>query len=277
MNHDELQNKLEGLKLPEVELFQHKRLLLMQLEQAPQQSRLGQGIAKITHMLSSHKYAFSTVTAAVLLAVVAVAFNFFNLNATPQAQAQDAIKRSMKFADKLTPERRAEIEEKIQADLKATLEEAYNAPDLKILTPEEFNAEFNSDAALNPKLDKILNVRLEHMNANVEVSKTDSFPGKLFFPKPNADVVKYLRYTDSEGRAVTIGVDKDDHVIFKAIKFSEADMQKKIEAGGFKMIDPANAGEFGFSVAGKPAMGAIEGDFMTAPVGPRVFFNEKID
>jgi hypothetical protein len=281
MNHDELQKKLEGLELPEVELLQHKRLLLMQLEQAPQRSRWAMGIAKFTRMISSHKYAFGTLTAAVALAVVAVAFNFFNLNATPHAQAQDALKRTMKFADKMTPEQRAQIEEKIQADLKQTLEEAYNAPDLKILTPEEFNAEFNSDAALNPKLDRILNVRMEHMKAKGEEGpKTDSLPAKLFsmkaFKPGNDDVTKYLRYTDAEGRAVTLGVDKDDNVLFKAIKFSESDMQKKIEAGGMHMIDPANAGEFGFAVGGKAE--AVDGDVFAAPVaGSRVFFNERID
>jgi hypothetical protein len=280
MNDDELQNKLERLELPEAELLQHKRLLLLQLKQVPQQSRVAMGIAKIKQMYSSHKYTFSTLTAAVLLAVVAVAFNFFNINATPQAQAQDAVKRSMKFADKLSPEKRAEIEGKIQADLKATLEEAYNAADLKILTPEEFNAEFNADAALNPKLDKIFNVRLEHMNAKGgESSKFDSFPGKLFAPKPDAEVVKYLRYTDSKSRAVTIGVDKDDNIMFKAIKFSEADMQKRIDEGGLKMIDPANAGEFGFEVGIKAgAMGTAEaGEGLVTPVGARVFFNERID
>lgn len=286
MTNDELQNKLERLELPEAELLQHKRLLLMQLEHAPKQSRLRLGIAKIKQMYSSHKYAFGTLTAAVLLAVVAVAFNFFNLNATPQAQAQDALKKTMKFAEKLTPEQRAEIEEKIQADLKATLEEAYNAPDLKILTPEEFQAEFNADAALNPKLEEALNARLDHIKVNAEGeegSKLEAIPAKLrafkMFKPGNEDVTKYLRYTDPQGRAVTLGVDKDDNVMFKAIKFSEADMQKRIEEGEFKMMDPAHTGDFKFEAGIKAgAIGGFEhADGSVMPVGARVFFNEKID
>jgi hypothetical protein len=253
----------------------------------PKQSRLGQGIAKIKYMLSSHKYAFSTLTAAILLAVVAVAFNFFNLNATPQAQAQDALKKTMKFAERLTPEQRAEVEEKIQADLKTTLEEAYNAPDLKILTPEEFQAEFNADAALNPKLEEALNVRVDHLKesgAADESHKLESVPAKLrafkLLKPGNEDVTKYLRYTDPEGRAVTLGVDKEDNVLFKAVKLNEADMQKRMEAGEVRKIDPAHAPEFGFeAMRGDVIKANGEGDVFTtsSSTGARVFFNERIE
>jgi len=57
------------------------------------------------------------------------------------AEAQELVQRSMARAVRLTPEMRTQIEAKLKADMMQTLKDAYAAPDLRILTKEEYEKE----------------------------------------------------------------------------------------------------------------------------------------
>jgi len=64
------------------------------------------------------------------------------------AEAQELVQRSMARAVRLTPEMRTQIEAKLKADMMQTLKDAYAAPDLRILTKEEYEKDRNLPSRL---------------------------------------------------------------------------------------------------------------------------------
>jgi hypothetical protein len=75
---------------------------------------------------------------AALIIVLSVGMTVGN---TSVAEAQELVQRSMTRAKAITPEIRERIEAQMKADMLQTLEEAYAAPDLRVMTPEEYQKE----------------------------------------------------------------------------------------------------------------------------------------
>lgn len=128
--------------------------------------------------------------------------------ATKKAQAQAAVKNAMFKAKLLSPEQRAEIEGKMKADIKASLEEAYAAKDLTISD----KSEMQKDGIFTFSIAK------PAISSEGEVSAGPKTP----------EVEKYLKYTDPKGRQVVLGLNAEGVVVFKMahIQISEGDKQR---------------------------------------------------
>src|SRR6185369_12517058 len=91
----------------------------------------------LTRYITMQKALIPVSTFAVLTLIVVGTLGFTHKS----AEAQELVQRSMAAAARLAPEMRAEIEANIKADMMKTLEEAYKAPDLRILTAAEYEKE----------------------------------------------------------------------------------------------------------------------------------------
>ncbi len=89
------------------------------------------------------------------LALVVAGAAAFNPGDPAVAQAQEQAQRAFTRAIAISPEMRAELEGKMKADMLATLKEAMAAPDLKIMTKEEYQAQspFSFSTGPAPMLD----------------------------------------------------------------------------------------------------------------------------
>ena len=185
---------------------------------------------------------FLTYAGATLALVAIAATTAYQLNFTPSAKAQDALKKAAVRYRALTPEQRQAIHTKIKADMATTLEEASNAPDLKILTKEQVGFDVLPTPGLSKEKlkgfppDKVMlfqrvqgsdtadikefNIKLDNPGssapaAGVRIMKGEKFETNLKEP------VKFLRYTDDQGREVTLGVDEDNTPVMKMIKLDK--------------------------------------------------------
>jgi hypothetical protein len=203
------------------------------------------------------------------------------------AEAQELVERSMARAIQIPAEMRAKIEEQMKADMMETLKEAYAAPDLRILTREEYEKEAQFTMATGtPRTATIAAVRkihnaeadfavagevgtftvssapiswessgavsgeahgtedviaFSHASGAVSVSAepthfgftkvegedvkkvkftSGTFVGGFDIKQP----VKYLRYTDSDGRKVTLGLDEEDVPVFRIEELTAKDV-----------------------------------------------------
>lgn len=215
--------------------------------------------------------------AVVGLALVVAGASFMPqvLFTTPVASAQELVNRAAVKVVSLPDDLRLEIEKRTNADLNATLEEAKAAPDLRILTPKEFQDEqktqqdmaFKKAQDAGPKEFKLFEnhpvavyhitspdgvpaqdigfgtasatgeVRIMNvesgtvkMTAGAQVDFKDFKGGETasldattsgvkftMAPIQLKEPVKYLAYTDKEGRKVILGLDEDDIVVMKMI------------------------------------------------------------
>jgi hypothetical protein len=182
------------------------------------------------------------------------------------AQARELLDRSFTKAFKLSPEMQARLESHMKAGLQATYEEAKAAPDLRVLSAEEYEKEAlftisktpgvlppeanlpegatgvffaHSNGEMSPVGDgkEVKNVIFEaevsaiHPEEMTEGVRVETTP----FEAP----VKYLSYTDPEGRKVVLGIDKNDTPVMKI---------STLEVGD---IIPGPDGTIGFPAEGK--------------------------
>lgn len=127
---------------PELELPAHRRVLRRALLRAYEQNRSHRrfGFFPITPM---KQFAPAAVLGIAVL-VAAVSFIPHTSIPTPVANAQELVKNAAKKVPMLSADMRTEIEKRMKADMAATLEEALAAPDLRILTPEEYQADMEA-------------------------------------------------------------------------------------------------------------------------------------
>ena len=131
---------------------------------------------------------------------------------TKSASAQEIVKAAYEKGIALDPEQRAQVEKQINADLIVSLNEAKNAPDLAIVTPQESFLKKDGGAWAG-------------------TSGTQNFDIKRL----DAKDIKVLRYTDPRGAAVLLVVD-NNNVIMKFIKIDQNSVQKMTTPDGQQMI-----------------------------------------
>jgi hypothetical protein len=202
------------------------------------------------------------------------------------AEAQELAERAMARAVQIPVEMREKIEAQLKADMMETLKEAYAAPDLRILTREEYEKEaqftmatgtpataafaavrnihtVNSDVAVSGEAGsfKVSHTAPLEWEGAVEAGAEPMVPGKgpvtvafraarampiasdtdVTFTRAATDTeftagtmvagfdikqpVKYLRYTDPDGRKVTLGLDESDTPVFRIEELIATDIQ----------------------------------------------------
>jgi hypothetical protein len=238
--------------------------------------------------ISMHKYYLSVGTVAAVAAIAAVVA--LSPISPSTVSAQEQVQRAFARATALTPEMRAEIEEKMKADMLKTLEEAKAAPDLKIMTKEEYEKDAQFTISRGPMgtqgITEARAIHLAHLDAakkvgvgegtitfshsagthieGHEAGESVMFAAKEMVPadlKGSSEVskvvvghnvmmggvhefsepVKYLSYTDPEGRKTVLGLDQNDTPVFKFTTLNASDIKR-----------------FEFGAAGAPAAASVK-------------------
>ena len=236
MTDQRLKKQLETLNVPDINVPNHANLLKADLLRRHN---------KTLGLLGGLHYVKSTYTQMSLLkklspiaAVVVIAVIFGVLNQSPTANAQAAVNKAMVKAQKLTPEQRANIENKIKADLNQSLEEAKAASDLKIESGDTSNFGFGkiSDSVGKVKDFFINKTDAPSSGAPVGIAFRSSENGET----PVSQNIKTMTYTNPKGQKVTLGVDENDMVVFKMVELTEAQRQEMMEKAS--QIEPGAKG-----------------------------------
>ncbi len=248
-----------------------RRALLMRQQQ----------FAPLSHFLtiiSMNRYYVSVGSVAAVVAIaMLVAVSPFSSHV---ASAQEQVQRAYARAIELTPAMRAELESTMKADMLKTLAEAKAAPDLKIMTKEEYeksgqftfstqggaqnitvqgmtkatavgatNMQFENaqpvpvgegggtvtfttaTASLEPSSIPAGEIHTAIAQGTVVVSgtvgpmATGTFAGTTSANASWSAPVKYLSYTDPEGRKTVLGLDENDTPVFKISTLNEGDVK----------------------------------------------------
>jgi hypothetical protein len=213
MKNEELQSTLDTLETPSQINHTHKRQLKhILMSKASSSSGLKNLFLSYYSMSLVKKVAPLGIVAVVAIALVV---SLVPNSHTPQAQAQELVNRSIGQVMAIPAQTREEIEKNINADMEQTLEEAKHAPDLHVITKEEFEKEDETDGGSVG----VYSVSLAPLdNGNVMV--TDGITPLALNPD------KYLRYTNPQGQEVTIGLDEHEVLVFKLVKISGEEAQK---------------------------------------------------
>jgi hypothetical protein len=246
-NHEiiEVLRRLKG----EADAPTHRRALRYALIS---RSHRGHSFAALQHLViyfGMKKYYFS---GGALAAVALVGILTFSTN-NAVAQAQEQVARSYARATQISPEMREQLESHMKADMLETLAEAKAAPDLRILTKEEFEKEspftISKVAPMDlPPLPEGVEgeagQRVVTFSHNIAVSSTTEEKDVVFNARVHGvasgtgahgammmggmgagEPVKYLSYTDPRGNKTVLGLDKNDTPVFKFTTISESNVQ----------------------------------------------------
>ena len=230
------------------------------------------------NIISMNKYYLSMGSIAAVVAVaVVVSLSPIDPNV---ASAQEQVNRAFTRAVQISPAMRAELEANMKADMLKTLEEAKAAPDLTVMTKEEYekDSQFKFSTGPGPVMGGTLDaVAIKHVegdpteagenimftasataipagelhpagaigkgtfSAGTLVINSDeavhiatgtvvsSVAGVAGIAATNATFsapVKYLSYTDPEGRKTVLGLDKEDTPVFKMSMLNVGDVKE---------------------------------------------------
>lgn len=154
-----------------------------------------------------------------------------------EAEGRKILDRVLVKASDLSPEQRAIVESKMKADLEQSLREAKEATDLRYISHEEFSFATTGERSIG-KFFVVKHKEQGGENAD-QVWKTRQ--GEMGPELPGG--VRLLRYTDPEGREVTLGVDQDDMPVMKVVRMT-GDMIKEGEIDGFPVDAAVSKGAF---------------------------------
>lgn len=192
---------------------------------------------------------FAALSIAVLIVAVTSVIPQTSLTPTPVANAQELLNRAVTKASVMPTDMRAEIEKRMKSDMAETLKEAKAAPDLRILTPDEFEQEMHTqmqaDQANSMPIEgsaqgfgiavsgesgvlstSPTEVHLIKMDEDQipQVSSTATFEAAVagtkftIAPVEIKEPVKYLAYTNPAGQSVILGLDEDDVPVMKIMR-----------------------------------------------------------
>jgi hypothetical protein len=219
-----------------------------------------------THIISMNRYYFSIGTVAAVAAIaVVVAMSPISSGV---ASAEEQVNRAFTRAVQISPEMRAQLEGNMKADMLETLKEAKAAPDLKIMTREEYEKDgqltfssangnqsitvqgmagagmpmagtleaeegaedmmFTASATAIPA-GKIGGATFSSgtmvINSDIKLA-TGTFSGTTAANSSWSAPVKYLSYTDPEGRKTVLGLDENDTPVFKLSTLNMGDAKE---------------------------------------------------
>lgn len=258
MNDEQLKKILFRMGETKVKLPEHRTALRAALLRQHAQARQPYFVFSTVTKFVTMKAAWIPVSTFAVLALVFVGTVGISHKS---AEAQELVQRSMARAVKLAPEMRAQIEAQLKADMMQTLKDAYAAPDLRILTKEEYEKEAqftiatgtvafgvskkgapgveDSDVMIsgNHELGEapiaIAYRVAAHAAAGEDVMferHVDTAAGAQFSAgtvvgsMASSVPVKYLRYTDPDGRKVTLGLDDTDTPVFRIEELISSDV-----------------------------------------------------
>lgn len=146
---------------------------------------------------------------------------------TLQAQAQEIVNNAMDHIIKLSDTDREALEQKIQADLKSSLEEAKQAKDLTVVPeneiqrmdpPKEFG---DKDVFMTKPLNGDGPVGKGIIKKEFKPGTRVELSGKVMAPHG----IKVLRYTNPEGKKVILGINDNNEPVMKMMFLDKEDIK----------------------------------------------------
>jgi hypothetical protein len=212
MNKEDLIKKLEHLDLNEVELPGHRRRLRMAL--------LNSGYWKgdITNMSLFKK----VVPAGAIIAAVAIIVAIvFNINGTSeQVSAQEIAQKSYQAVSVLTDAEQDSLKKDLHAmdGPDELLDQALNAEDLAILTYDEFVIQYSD--VVPPFLPGEGSADMQ----GIQCMTYEALVGQNIEPIDSSTEesmrnIKFIKFTDSDGVANIIGIDRESNLPVLAISW----------------------------------------------------------
>lgn len=189
-------SQLEAMAVPSVTMKQHQ----LQLKRALLSSGTIKSVPARNHkgwkaIMSKKPLALAGLTLGV--AVVALTAGAFIAPKNSVATAaQEAAQQSSAALNKLSPDERGELEQRIQNDPQAQLKEAQAAKDLQLLSYAEASA-------IMPPPPKAAGPAANNKS------------------EPNLKILKYLKYTNSQGATVILGIDANKIPVISLIMMGE--------------------------------------------------------
>lgn len=233
---------------PDVRLPRHAettRALLLKSHERWTKHRHGHGFS-----LPMKRFALSLSIVGVAACVLAVTLVPQQVFQTPVVHAQELVNRAAARVAFLPVETREEIEKRMKADMDQTLAEAKAAPDLRILSPEEFEKEMAEERKQMEEkgLPQAIELSTSVVGAGLvttSAAPTDAQEIHLYKHGENGnsldhgfelvtdaeavaafsvspinikEPVRYLAYTSPFRDSVVLGLDEDDVPVMKIIR-----------------------------------------------------------
>lgn len=190
-HHSETERNLDGLHKPSVSMPLRERVLK---ESLTKRLYAHQGEAGFSGMRWIHTMSLPTKILIPGVAAVVLLFGIIGFTGTTEeAYAKELVDKAIVKVDTLTPEMRENFKNVVNDDLAYFLKEARNADDLKVITREQFMAEFGKEKMYPPADD----TTADEMNLGTPVS--------------------YLRFSD-ESNTIAVGLDEDETPVLVATK-----------------------------------------------------------
>jgi hypothetical protein len=221
---------LQNIPLPEIHLTHHKRILkeaLITSFEPKKQLSIMHLFAKGGEYWTMQRrlITFSFGAIAVLGIFLSLAF-IKNPFKSSYVQAQEVMDKVIFTLKDLTPEQRKEIETKIKADLESSLEETKAAKDLRVISAEEFmKMEKKTSTDVKGKKGFFFAVKEDEEGNNALQKKVRQIKENPLSPKD----LTLLRYTDTKGRDVTLGIDKNNIPVMKLMKIENLDSKDMMD------------------------------------------------
>jgi len=206
MNPSPFQDWLKALDVPDIAMPRHQKRLRAALIHAHWQKQRHQEwpslfLSSFVSMFTHYKWQFLSVA---LLFVAALVLASGIMPLSPQAYAKSVVHNIIFHLNELSPDEREVVRDRMAADIATALQEAQDASDLRVIPVKDFEKEMwnmhESMKGLYPDMD---------------------FPNDP--PMLHYSLVQILRYTDVQGKIVTIGIDNENIPVMKMVGLNHAD------------------------------------------------------
>lgn len=223
MNNKNLHDNLEGIIAPEVQNQSHQRRLRAALLAAYNEGSSTQSSFGLSQLFTPLRvFSASGVTVALIVAIVVFGLTPQNSPEIAHAEAQEIIEEALVGMASLPEEERAELGQVLGINVTAALAEAYDAPDLTYIGTQDIEVEFEplptTTATASPRSVKTIHFMHEAPHQPVPSGP----PGELS-EEEQARLrelrkdVRVLKFTDSKGRVVQMGIGADRRPVIRVI------------------------------------------------------------
>jgi hypothetical protein len=236
-NEDMFEQKINNLDTPHIDTPQHGQLLRASLLASANKKVHSNVFFKFRNyflqlnnvidvvMNKNKKFVLAGGLMA-LVAIVGVGFGNLTVGTVPHAEASELVGKSLVVANTIPAERRVQIEQAIEVDMVAILNEAYAAPDLKILSEGEVikftKAEKVAVTVSDDGFDHSGLATLSSSEGTVgEFDAMDIQKSDDGLELTMVKAVKFMSYTNPKGNETIIGLADDNTLVFKSIDSRE--------------------------------------------------------
>lgn len=226
---------LEKIKVPELEVDAHKKLLKQYLFSRDTGSKKTElSFLKGGDFVKNHRYIFSGAVIAVLVLIIGTAayLGGFTIFAPQEASAKEIVEEAFDKFISLTPEQQEELEKLVQADLRVSLLDAQDAADLEIVPESEIVRVEKESTPSVGKGDVVYGspaFTVYEPGGSTDPREQKVVPGtRVFFGDGKIEVIKGVKvvwFTDKSGQKTILGINEMDEPVMKMVVMDKSKIQ----------------------------------------------------